>query len=407
MLPAMKREPITADRADRARALRRLRWSAVVFPTLFIFWSETVRHHYFDDAPTWLGNLVTASVSFAGAFLFAHLFLRVIERIDAHLVARNHRLATLHTLAAIANEPGDEATLLAASLPVIREAFQAADITFSPAQEGGATEGSGYPLAHDGTPLGILHVQGLRASPEPGLAAAICETLAVAIANRRLAAQNARLAILEERDRIARELHDGMAQTLAAIAMHAERVRGALAEGNPAAARVAIDHIERASDAAYADVREAIVGLRAGTAGDFPAALQQTADWFEDTTEITVHVDATLTDTHALPPLAELQLLRIVQESLTNIRKHAAASQVWITLAPDPDAGVRLTVRDDGAGFDPDHVPRHGRQHFGLLIMRERAESLGGALTITTAPGHGTTISVTLPAVVAESRGAA
>src|SRR5689334_19685194 len=82
MLAFMEREPMTAERAERTRALRRLRWSAVIWPTLFSFWSETVRHRFFDEAPTWLGNLVTAAVSFAGAFFFAHLFFRVIERID-------------------------------------------------------------------------------------------------------------------------------------------------------------------------------------------------------------------------------------------------------------------------------------------------------------------------------------
>jgi signal transduction histidine kinase len=403
----MKREPITGDRAERARALWRLRWSAVIWPTLFIFWSETLRHRFFDEAPTWLGNLVTAAVSFAGAFLFAHLFLRIIERIDAHLVTRNHRLATLHALAAIANEPGDEPALLAASLPVVREAFQASAVTFSPEPAEPASAGACYPLVHDGTTLGVLHVAGPPAPPDAALAVAMCETLAIAIANRRLAQQNARLAILEERDRIARELHDGLAQSLAAIAMHGERARGALADGNLAAARTAIDRIERASDAAYADVREAIVGLRAGSDVDFRAALQETAEWFEDTTGFTVTVTSALADARTLPPLAELQLLRIVQESLTNVRKHASATQVWIAIDLDAVMGVRLTVRDNGAGFDPDHVPRHGRQHFGLLIMRERAESLGGALAITSAPGNGTTIAVTLPALATEDRGAA
>jgi nitrate/nitrite-specific signal transduction histidine kinase len=403
----MEHEPITADRSERTRALRRLRWGAVVFPTLFIWWSETLRHRFFDDAPTWLGNLVTASVSLAGALLFARLFFRVIERIDGHLIARNHRLATLHMLASLANQPGNEAAFLATSLPVIRAALGATAVTFSVEADASPATASRYPLTHDGQTLGTVMIAGLAVPPDPALMAAICETLAVAIVNRRLTAENARLAILDERDRIARELHDGLAQTLAAIAMHGERVRAALAEGNLAAARVAIERIERASDAAYADVREAIVGLRAGADVDFAAAVERTADWFEDTTGIAVTVSVMQIDMRALPPLVELQLLRIVQESLTNARKHAGASQVWITLATDLRRDVRLTIRDDGSGFDPDHLPRGDRQHFGLLIMRERAESLGGILTITSTPGHGTTIAVTLPSSAAERHGAA
>jgi signal transduction histidine kinase len=407
MLTAREHQPGSQDRAERARALRRLRWSAVVWPTLFILWSETVRHRFFDDAPVWLGNLITASVSLAGALFFTHLFFRMIEQIDAHLIARNERLATLHRLATIANTAADEPMLLGASLPVIRDALHCVQASFSPDSEDVPAAGEGHPIAHNGARLGTLTLDRPAAPPDPATVAAICETLAVAIANRRLATENARLAILEERDRIARELHDGLAQTLAAIGMQSERVRGALAEGNSAAARVALDHIERASDAAYSDVREAIVGLRTGGDGDFRTALAQTAEWFEDTTGIIVHAAFMPDGGRRLSPLAELQLLRIVQESLTNVRKHAGASRVWITLAPAADTELRVTVRDDGAGFDADAPPHRGRQHFGLLIMRERAESLGGTLTVTTAPGAGTTIAVTLPALAAASRGAA
>ena len=218
--------------------------------------------------------------------------------------------------------------------------------------------------------------------------------------------ETGRLAILEERDRIARELHDGLAQLLAAITLQSERARGSLADGNMQAARVAVDRIEQASAAAYTDVREAIVGLRTGAETDFPDALRETADWFSDTMGIAVTVDADLAP-GVLPPMAELQFLRVVQESLANVRKHAQAAHVWIAATYDANGNLRLTIRDDGVGFDPDHVPRRGRQHFGLIIMRERAESFGGALTITAAPGCGTTITVTVPSVAIAARGAA
>jgi signal transduction histidine kinase len=242
--------------------------------------------------------------------------------------------------------------------------------------------------------------------PEPALLAAIAEALSVAIANRRLTAEAGRLAILEERDRIARELHDGLAQLLASITLQSERARASLADGNTHAARVAVDRIEQASAAAYTDVREAIVGLRTGAESDFPAALRETADGFSDMTSIAVSVDADLIP-GTLPPMAELQFLRVVQESLANIRKHARAAHVWITAAHPASGDLLLTIRDDGVGFDPDHVPRGGRQHFGLLIMRERVESFGGTLTIIASPGGGTTITVTVPSVAIATRGAA
>ena len=95
-----------------------------------------------------------------------------------------------------------------------------------------------------------------------------------------------------------------------------------------------------------------------------------------------------------LAPEAELQLLRIAQESLTNVRKHASARHAWVTLRFGLDQ-VELSISDDGRGFDP-RLPR-GRQHVGLTGMRERVHSLGGTLTLATSPGQGTRLTVTVP----------
>lgn len=398
-------ETSRADLTRRTRSLRHLKWSAVLLPTFFIWSSETVRHHFFDDAPIWLGNLITASVALLGSYLFAHLIFRLIERIDAAVVARNERLAALYALATIANEPSDEGALLAASLPIIRAFLGVDAVVFVPNEPRPGVGIHAVPLAHRGTPHGWLAIRGGPDTLDATILAAVGETLSVAIANRRLAAESGRLAILEERDRIARELHDGLAQLLASITLLSERARAALADGNAQAARVAVDRIEHASGVAYADVREAIVGLRTGPQPNFPDALRQTADAFTDATGIAVLVDADLAP-GALPPMAELHFLRVVQESLTNVRKHAGATHVWITAAYDASGILRLSICDDGTGFDPDHVPRGGRQHFGLLIMRERVESFGGALTITSSPGAGTTITATLPSADA-ARGVA
>ena len=141
----------------RTRSLRRLKWSAVLLPTLFIWWSETIRHHFFDDAPIWLGNLITATVAFLGSYVFAQLLFRLIEGVDAAVVARNRRLATLYALAAVANRPSDEAALLHASLPIIRSVFSAESVMFvisEPSQREPAAQY--YPLTHNETTLGWL-----------------------------------------------------------------------------------------------------------------------------------------------------------------------------------------------------------------------------------------------------------
>lgn len=393
----------------RTRFLRRLKWGAIILPALFAWWSETVRHQLFDNAPVLLGNLVTAVLAFVGAYVVAQIIFHQVDRIDAALIAQNHRLATLHALAVTASQPGDEATLLATSLPIVRDALRVREVDFlinppvPPSMASGTVQQT---LLYDGVPLGMLMLRGIPTGFDQALFASISDALTMSIANRRLSAQAARLAVLEERDRIARELHDGLAQTLAAITWQSERARASLADGNAGAVRVAVDRIEEASGTAYADVREAIVGLRIGDASDFISALHQTVERFSDVTGIPVAVQATM-PAPRIGAMTELQLLRIVQECLTNVRKHAGATTVTVQMATDATDALLLSVTDNGVGFDADHLPRGDRQHFGLIIMRERIESLGGRLHVETALGKGTTVRVTVAEHAVNMRGVA
>jgi signal transduction histidine kinase len=100
----------------------------------------------------------------------------------------------------------------------------------------------------------------------------------------------------------------------------------------------------------------------------------------------------------SLSPLAEVHLSRLVQEALTNVRKHANASEVSITIV-DTNRDVRVTIADNGAGFDPREIGRREFPRFGLATMRERAEASGGTFAISSRPGAGTTIEVMLPKV--------
>jgi len=392
---------------DRVRYLRRLKWSAVIVPATFTLWSETMRHRFFEDIPTPLGNFATAALAFLSAYLFAQVIFHYIKRIDADLLAQNRRLATLHALSVVTNQPGDEATLLAMSLPIVRGALGVERVIFDTGSGQPSSEHreQRYVLHHDGITLGALVLSGIPEVFDVALLASIGDTLTVALANRRLVAQNAHLAVLEERDRIARELHDGLAQMLAAITFQSEHARASLVNGNTRAARVAVDRIEEASTSAYEDVREAIVGLRTGMDTNFLPALQQTIERFEDTTGITTALSGVLS-AESLSSIAELQLLRVVQECLTNVRKHAGATAVDVRIAEDT-AGVRLVIHDNGAGFDPDHLSHGGRQHFGLLIMRERVQSFHGHLSVQSATGSGTTISVSIPVCAVETQGVA
>lgn len=226
---------------------------------------------------------------------------------------------------------------------------------------------------------------------------AIAHQAALAISNAQLHAQVQQMAVLEERYRLSREIHDGLAQTLSSLGWHLDHLRTLLAKGH-------LDILEKELVAgrhmvreAYMEVREAIDGLRLQSEHDegLVTALQECLIDFEDRTDIKTALEIE-TDPVVLSRETELQLLRIVQEALTNVRKHAHARHVWVRLHSQEDNGqLTLTIADDGQGFDP-ALPR-GRKHLGLSTMRERAQSRGGDISIVTGPKQGTRITVTLP----------
>lgn len=224
---------------------------------------------------------------------------------------------------------------------------------------------------------------------------AMAHQAALAIANAQLHAQVQHMAIAEERYRLAREIHDGLAQTLSALGWQLDHLQGLVARGDTAAAADLLVAARQATRAATLDVREAIDGLRLASdhPRGLPGALAEYVAEFADRTGIDAQFQGS-DSIGPLSPVAELQLLRIAQESLTNVRKHAAARRARVELLGAADQ-IELTIVDDGQGFDP-HLPR-GRQHVGLAGMRERVNSLGGRLTLATSPGQGTRITVAIP----------
>lgn len=207
------------------------------------------------------------------------------------------------------------------------------------------------------------------------------------------------VAVVEERMRIARELHDGMAQVLAYVNAKAQAVQEFLRSGRSAEAEAQLEQLASAAREVYADAREGILGLRSGLGPDttLGGALSEYASRWREQSQIDVSlhgVDGARPS--PLGPVAELQLLRIVQEALANVRKHSGARQVEITLELERTR-VRATVADDGRGFDPHNISRRGLPRFGLATMRERAEAAGGHVQIDSTPGAGTRVSVEFP----------
>ncbi len=206
-------------------------------------------------------------------------------------------------------------------------------------------------------------------------------------------------AIVEERERIARELHDGMAQVLGYVNTKAMAVRLMLQKGRIQAATENLLQLEEAARGLFVDVREAILGLKlAGEVGtSFNLALRTYVDNFCQMCQIPVTLELQPEALAMnLPAETELQLLRVVQEALTNIRKHADAAHVWIELSLQAGNLLHLSIRDDGRGFSTAILAREQRVHYGLESMRERCEAIGANFHLETEPGRGTRVLVQL-----------
>lgn len=255
------------------------------------------------------------------------------------------------------------------------------------------------PLTTGGEFLGVLMIASNKSGFfQPRYApflSTIAHQVALALNNAQLHAQMQQMVILKERYRLSREIHDGLAQTLSFIGWQLDHLQMLLNKGELEALSKGLDDARKAVRATYMDVREAIDGLR--LAVDHPrgliGALTEYVDDFEKRTGIAVYFQYDDRLPH-IPPQTELQLLRIVQEALTNVRKHAAANHAWIQLASNREE-IELIIADDGRGFDP-HIPIE-RHHLGLASMRERAHNLGGSFTLATSLGRGTRITVTVP----------
>jgi len=211
-------------------------------------------------------------------------------------------------------------------------------------------------------------------------------------------AQQRSLAALEEREQLGRELHDGLGQALGYINVQAQAVETLLSDGQVDAARANLRQLAQASREAHADVRAHILGLRVEAAPrpGLRAALQAYGQQFQARYGLLPLLDLPpdLPDP-LFEPGVEEQVLRLVQEALTNAGKHAAAGRVEVALRLVGDQ-VQVVVADDGRGFDPAPLlQREGR--WGLTIMRERIEQIGGRLEVRSAPGQGTRVEAVLP----------
>ena len=263
-----------------------------------------------------------------------------------------------------------------------------------------ATRGLRYhasiPLLFRDTPLGIMNVTGPSwrklTRTELRLLSTIAYQVGIAVERARLADESTRLARAEERTRLAREIHDTLAQGLTAIALHIE---GALPhlESNPERARQRLQQALTTTRESLEEARRSVLNLRAGLPGGRPLAEALTAVARAFIAETGVRVHVRTRGDRLLPLRIEVELYRIAQEALANVRRHAAAREVTMAVRITARSAV-LSIRDDGRGFDP---RSHGQGRHGIVGMRERAALVGGRLRIRSRPGAGTTLTASVP----------
>jgi signal transduction histidine kinase len=230
--------------------------------------------------------------------------------------------------------------------------------------------------------------------------ASLADQAAIAIEHARLQDRLRDTAILSERERIAREMHDGLAQVLGYVNTKSQAVEQLLAAGRVADARTQMHELSAASRSLYVDVREAILGLRSPiTPGlGLVGAMEAYAARFSDASKIRVRVEATDGARAAgLEPEVEAQVFRIVQECLTNVRKHAGAGRALVRLECAGD-NLHLELTDDGRGFRSATQGADGSwPRYGLPAMRERAAAIEGRLSWGDAPGGGGRVILDVP----------
>lgn len=219
---------------------------------------------------------------------------------------------------------------------------------------------------------------------------------AIALTNSRLYEGARELALAEERARIARELHDAVAQTLFSARLTAEAA-AALVDSDPRQARAELAEVARLVAAAGAELRSVVAALRPAelAADGLLGTLRARVSLLDRVHRAAVSLDAP-PELPALPAGTEEAVLRVAEEALHNALRHAAASTVRAALSV-ADGQLTMTVTDDGTGFDAQDPPQAAARRLGLASMRERAREAGGTLTVISTPGEGTTVRLAVP----------
>lgn len=258
-------------------------------------------------------------------------------------------------------------------------------------------------VLQDGTLLGGVLAGNLRPRNFTRRHLLLLRTLAGQVAfiiqNVNLMAELEYKVMMAERTRLAREIHDGLAQTLGFLKLQTAQMKNFLSQGDMERVQQTLDLSYQTLSEAYLDARQAIDSLRISPVNEgMHGWLEQTVAEFEENTgfQVTLSLEECRDE---LAPEVQAQLMRIIQEALNNVRKHSGAGKAWVACHAN-GADMFVEVRDDGVGFSPQDVP--GISRYGLQGMRERAELIGAEFQVISCPKDGTTVRVRLPMIMGE-----
>lgn len=267
-------------------------------------------------------------------------------------------------------------------------------------REGFATA-SVFTITHNKRRLGVFNLY-FKTPQELGerhkiMLETLGQHLGAAIENLRLRSREREMAVSEERNLLAQELHDSIAQGLAFLNIQVQLLDDSLKRHDVGEAEATVESLREGIRESYDHVRELLVHFRTRVGqSELESALVDTLAKFESQTGIATTFEK-LGSGLPMPPEEQIQVIHIIQESLSNIRKHVRASQVLVRVERSL-AGVAIRVEDNGVGFDPAGISSpHAERHVGLKIMKERAHRVGGRCQVDSQAGQGTQVSLWLP----------
>lgn len=255
-----------------------------------------------------------------------------------------------------------------------------------------------FHIRHNHQDVGIFtlffRAQRSLSNAEQFLVETLGNHLGVAIENLRLAARERQYAVSEERNLMAQGLHDSIAQSLSFLNLQTQMLERALADGTEAEAQENLAFIRAGVQECYDDVRELLLNFRTRLSSEtFPVSIRKLLARFEQQSRVETRLELS-GDGPPLDPQQQLQVTFILQEALSNVRKHAHASQVAVTIKNNSD--FEMTISDNGSGFEAERTAAMGASHVGLSIMEERARRIHGRILIESHHGSGTTLILSL-----------